>query len=122
MVGLSVISTDRLGSVGKYYPYGQRSLATTNGTEKFALFSRLRDWIRLCRPAVSQSWDRKILTPDSYKAKTGGAADPKNPTSWNRYGYTLDDPINRVDPTDAVPTRSVAALTANTGLSSTTRN
>ena len=32
---VSIVSSDRLGSIGKYYPYGQeKPSATTNGTEK----------------------------------------------------------------------------------------
>ena len=100
-VGLSITATDRLGSIGKYYPYGQeKPSATTNGTEKFTGYFRDSETgfdyadQRFHNPGTG-----RFLTPDSYKAKTGGAADPKNPTSWNRYGYTLDDPINRVDPT-----------------------
>jgi len=35
----------------------------------------------------------------------GGAAtaDPKNPTSWNRYAYAYGDPINLVDPGGTAP-------------------
>ena len=35
------VAEDRLGSIGKYYPYGQEEpSATTNGTEKFATYFR----------------------------------------------------------------------------------
>jgi hypothetical protein len=39
------VGSDRLGSIGKYYPYGQeKPSATTNGTEKFTgYFARFRD-------------------------------------------------------------------------------
>ncbi|MCX6620681.1 MAG: hypothetical protein NTY38_06315 [Acidobacteria bacterium] len=35
----------------------------------------------------------RFLTPDPYQA-SGGVADPG---SWNRYGYTRGDPVNRTD-------------------------
>ena len=39
--GYTGTSTDRLGSIGKYYPYGQeKPSATTNGTEKFTGYFR----------------------------------------------------------------------------------
>lgn len=37
----------------------------------------------------------RFLTPDPF----GGSAKPGNPSSWNRYAYVENDPINRNDPT-----------------------
>jgi RHS repeat-associated protein len=37
----------------------------------------------------------RFYTPDPGGIKT---ADPKNPTSWNRYAYAGGDPVNRYDP------------------------
>jgi hypothetical protein len=41
------------------------------------------------------------------------AADPRNPTSWNRYAYTLGDPINMFDPTGTYPCGSQWASDSN---------
>lgn len=41
----------------------------------------------------------RFLTPDPYMAKAGGANDPANPGSWNRYSYVTGDPISFTDPT-----------------------
>jgi len=41
----------------------------------------------------------RFNTPDRKR----GSAHPKNPGSWNRYSYTLGDPINGNDPTGECP-------------------
>jgi hypothetical protein len=77
------INQDRLGSIGKFYPYGQeRPSATTNGKEKFATYFR-----------DESSGDGRFLTPDPM----GGSAKLGDPGSWNRYTYTGGDPVNRTD-------------------------
>ncbi len=87
------VYTDRLASVGKFYPYGQeRPSATTNGTEKFTGY--LRDSESGNDYAVNRYQSPgtgRFLTPDRM---TGSASDPG---SWNKYGYTGGDPVNRVD-------------------------
>jgi RHS repeat-associated protein len=40
----------------------------------------------------------RFMTPDPYASNSGGAGDPSDPQSWNRYSYTRGDPVNRVDP------------------------
>jgi RHS repeat-associated protein len=40
----------------------------------------------------------RFMTPDPYKGISGGSGDPGDPQSWNRYAYTLGDPVNRGDP------------------------
>jgi RHS repeat-associated protein len=40
----------------------------------------------------------RFLSPDPGGMKT---ANPRNPTSWNRYAYANDDPVNRIDPRGA---------------------
>lgn len=93
------VYTDRLGSIGKFYPYGQeRPSATTNGTEKFTGYFRDaesgNDYAvnRYATPGYG-----RFLTPDPYRASKGGA-DPAHPGSWNRYAYVQGDPINFHDP------------------------
>jgi len=40
----------------------------------------------------------RFMTPDPYQGASGGSGDPDNPQSWNRYAYTVGDPVNWVDP------------------------
>ena len=86
---------DRLGSVGKFYPYGiERPSATTNGKEKFTGYFRDADTgndyaiNRYMTPGMG-----RFITPD----RTMGGATPSDPQSWNKYAYTEGDPTNRVD-------------------------
>src|SRR5579863_3529993 len=88
------VSSDRLGSNGKFYPYGhERPSATTNGTEKFTGYFRDaetgNDYAdqRYMSPGMG-----RFMTPDRM---TGSPADPGG---WNKYAYTRGDPINRKDP------------------------
>jgi hypothetical protein len=37
------------------------------------------------------------MTPDPYMGNSGGAGDPRDPQSWNKYGYVGGDPTNRTD-------------------------
>ena len=87
------VYSDRLASVGKFYPYGvERPSATTNGTEKFTGYFRDAETGNDYADQRYQSPGYgRFLTPDRVK---GSAADP---SSWNKYAYTEGDPINRVD-------------------------
>ena len=53
--------------------------------------------LRLSLPRVDQRYYAsaygRFNSPDP-----GRSAHPKNPLSWNRYGYALGDPVNRNDP------------------------
>jgi len=95
-IQLTAVTTDRLGSIGKFYPYGQeKPSATTNDTQKFTGY--YRDAVtgldyadqRYHEPGMG-----RFATPDPYKASSG----PQDPGSWNKYAYTRGDPVNRVDP------------------------
>ena len=94
--GNSWVYSDRLGSIGKFYPYGmERPSATTNGTEKFTGYFRDaetgNDYAvnRYMSPGMG-----RLVTPDPSGARF---ANPSSPQSWNLYSYTGGDPINRVD-------------------------
>jgi RHS repeat-associated protein len=93
--GLSITSSDRLGSIGKFYPYGQeKPSATQNGTEKFTGY--FRDSETGFDYAVNRYHNPgtgRFLTPDPYRK----SARARNPGSWNRYAYALGDPVNRTD-------------------------
>src|SRR5690349_17562062 len=90
------VYTDRLGSIGKYYPYGvERPSATANGKEKFATYFRDSETgLDYADQRYEAPGTGRFLTADGYIA-TGGAGDP---SSWNRYAYTRGDPVNRFDP------------------------
>ncbi len=90
------VYADRLGSIGKFYPYGvERPSATTNGTEKFTGYFRDaetgNDYAinRYQSPGLG-----RFITPDPSQ---GTYANPANPGSWNLYAYVKGDPINNVD-------------------------
>ena len=86
---------DRLGSIGKYYPYGiERPSATTNDTEKFTGYFRdAESGNDYADQRYESPGTGRFLTSDRT---TGNAADPG---SWNKYAYVAGDPINHVDPT-----------------------
>ena len=86
---------DRLGSIGKYYPYGiERPSATTNDTEKFTGYFRDAE---TGNDYADQRYESpgtgRFLTVDRMLATSR----PGEPNSWNKYAYTGGDPINRVD-------------------------
>ncbi len=87
------IAVERL--VGKYFPYGQeRPSATQDGKEKFATYFRDSETgLDYAQNRYHQPGMGRFMTPDPY----GGSADPKDPSSWNRYSYTGGDPVNRSD-------------------------
>ena len=87
---------DRLGSVGRYYPYGEErnSPPLANDQVKFATYTR-------------DSGTGLDYADQRYYASTFGrfmttdraSASPMNPTTWNRYAYVEGDPANGSDPT-----------------------
>jgi RHS repeat-associated protein len=90
------INQDRLGSIGKFFPYGQeRPSATANGKEKFATYTRdAETGLDYAQNRYHSSGDGRFLSPDPYY----GSANVGNPGSWNRYAYVGGDPVNRSDP------------------------
>ena len=96
------VQTDRLGSVRttpstthRYYPYGTEYTTTTNETEKYATYTRdsLTGLDYAVNRYYSSTWGR-FLGPD----RSSRSANRANPLSWNRYTYTLGDPVNGTDP------------------------
>ena len=90
------VTPDRLGSIGKYFPFGQeRPSATTNGKEKFATYFRDSETgLDYADQRYHQVGMGRFMTPDSAQS-----AHSKNPGSWNRYAYASGDPVNGNDPT-----------------------
>ncbi len=96
------VYTDRLGSIGKYYPYGTERPTTANGKEKFATYFRDSETgLDYADQRYESPGTGRFLTADPYRASGG----PGAPGSWNRYPYSLGDPINLYDPhgRDACP-------------------
>jgi RHS repeat-associated protein len=89
------VTPDRLGSIGKYFPYGQeRPSATTDGKEKFATYFRDSETgLDYADQRYHQPGMGRFMTADA--SPSSGAAEPG---SWNRYAYTRGDPVNRGDP------------------------
>ena len=90
------VTPDHLGSIGKYFPYGQeRPSATTNGTEKFATYFRDSETgLDYAKNRYHQPGMGRFMTPDPYS----GSARANDPESWNRYPYSGGDPVNNSDP------------------------
>ena len=102
-VTLASVATDRLGSIGKFYPYGiERPSATTNDTEKFTGYYRdAATGLDYADQRYHQPGVGRFMSPDPSANPTSPAApsDQSTPQSWNRYAYALGDPINNSDPT-----------------------
>ena len=93
---LTYAGSDRLGSFGKYYPWGQeKPSATGNNTEKFTGYFRdAETGLDYALNRYHQPGMGRFLTPDPFM----GSEVPSIPGSWNRYTYVADDPVNYNDP------------------------
>jgi len=82
------ITPDRVGSNGKYFPYGQeRPSATTNNKEKFATYYRDSETgLDYADSRYHQPGQGRFLTPDPAG----------NGLNW--YAYAGGDPVNHYDP------------------------
>jgi RHS repeat-associated protein len=97
----NLVATDRLASVRSggpgglgyqaQYPYGVEYTTTANDREKYATYTRdsVTGLDYAMNRSYSSQWGR-FLSPDPYN----GGASLRNPQSWNRYAYTMGDPIN----------------------------
>ena len=93
---------DRLGSVGKYYPYGEErnSPQLPNDQVKFATYTRdSATGNDYADQRYYTSTLGRFMTPDPYRSTPSGAATLTDPGTWNHYAYTSSEPINRADPT-----------------------
>lgn len=99
-VTLTAVAQDRLGSINKYYPFGQeRPSASANDKEKFTGYYRdavtgPSGTLDYADQRYHQSGVGRFMSPDPYKASAGAT----DPGSWNRYAYVGGDPVNTVDP------------------------
>jgi RHS repeat-associated protein len=103
------VATDRLGSVRSngngekfaYYPYGQERTSTADGREKFGTYFRDGTGVGGFGHDYADQRYYDANSGSFWSTDPGGAAtaNPKNPTSWNRYVYANGDPVNFRDPT-----------------------
>ncbi len=114
----TAIYRDRLGSVRftyysggfgasttrNYYPFGEEITATTSDLPKFA--GTYRDATSGLDYALNRYYSSN--TGRFLSVDAGGRA-PGNPQRWNRYSYSLNDPVNLTDPTGLDPEDSRAA-------------
>ena len=103
------VVTDRLGSVRayqtngtwrtlSYFPFGEeKTPVTPDGAEKFGTY--IRDSTTPSQDYAMQRYYSPNLgrfhSPDPGGIAT---ANPRDPSSWNRYSYVQGDPVNRFDP------------------------
>ncbi len=88
---------DRLGSVGKYYPYGEErnQPQLPNDQVKFATYTRdSGTGLDYADQRYYGSTFGRFMTADPYS----GSAKAPSPLSWNRYVYAANDPVNNNDP------------------------
>ena len=97
MSGGTSVGQDRLGSTGRYFPYGEErnNPQLPNDIVKFATYTRdSATGLDYADQRYFTSGIGRFLSPDPY----GGSANAATPQSWNRYAYGAQDPVNRNDP------------------------
>ncbi len=112
MSGGTVVGQDRLGSVGKYFPYGEErnNPQWPNDAVKFATYTRdSATGLDYADQRYYQSGSGRFLSPDPYMA----SMPTNNPLAWNRYHYSDSDPINMYDPLGLVPCGSYSSVKPN---------
>ena len=99
----NVVSLDRVGSVrnaanigaSRHFPYGEEEQTTQQDRDKFATYYRDNTTgLDYAQNRYYANTLGRFVTPDPYQP----SARLRSPTSWNRYVYSVDDPINRFDP------------------------
>ena len=88
---------DRLGSVGKYYPYGEERNAPQLGNDQVKFATYTRDSATGNDYADQRYYSSalgRFMTPDP----SSQAAKPTSPQTWNKFAYANADPVNLHDP------------------------
>ena len=91
--------SDRLGSVGSYYPYGDAKSGTVSNADSFATYYRDSTALDYAQQRYYQPASGRFLTTDPLQA----SAKVDQPESWNRYPYAVSDPVNLFDPSGLAP-------------------
>jgi RHS repeat-associated protein len=105
------VAVDRLGSVRgvwnatsaelmRYYPYGEERTSTADNREKFGTYTRDSATQDYADQRYYNVGSGRFNVPDPLGLN---AAKLQDPSSWNRYAYTLGDPINHSDRTGLNP-------------------
>jgi RHS repeat-associated protein len=89
---VTAVTPNRLGSVGKNYPYGENG--GTGGI--FATYTRDSGGLDYAMHRYYYSTTGRFVTPDPSGLS---AVNLKNTASWNMYAYVGNDPVNNNDPT-----------------------
>ncbi len=92
-----MVAQDKLGSVGKYYPYGEDTSTPVLG-DNYATYYRDGTGLDYARNRYYLNTIGRFLTADPYRASRRSANNPADPGTWNRYAYLLNDPVNLYDP------------------------
>lgn len=97
---------DQLGSAGtssspapSYFPWGEPRNTSPEDTWSFGTY--WTDSVSGLDYAMNRYYNNaygRFMTPDPYQGTSGGSGDANNPQSWNRYAYTVGDPVNWIDP------------------------
>ncbi len=109
--GNQYVTTDRLGSIGKYYPYGQeRPSATSDDKVKFGTYYRDDETgLDYAMNRYHEPGDGRFMTPDPIWV----VRVPSDPGSWNRYSYSNGDPVNSYDPSGLVAVHVTGVVTGD---------
>jgi RHS repeat-associated protein len=83
---------DRLGSQGKFFPYGEAREAVVSGRDRFATYDLDGTGLDYARNRYYYPAIGRFLTPDP--ADAGQTAQPQ---SLNLYSYVFNDAINLID-------------------------
>ena len=97
MSGGTSVAQDRLGSAGKYFPYGEErpGQSLPNDAVKFATYTRdSGTGLDYADQRYFDSGLGRFTSADPHRASGG----PDNSQSWNSYAYVGNDPINFNDP------------------------
>ena len=98
------VAMDRLGSVRalngvatpRYYPYGMEYTTTAQDKEKFGTYYRdSTTGLDYADQRYYASGNGRFMTPDPAGM---AAVDMQDATTWNKYLYVGDDPVNGYDP------------------------
>ena len=84
------------GQAMKFFPYGEVRSGTA-GVVQYASYTR--DSVVTNLDYAQQRWYSSQIDRFTTVDPKAGSANPVMPQSWNKYAYTLGDPVNNSDPT-----------------------